>query len=361
MANNNKNPWDDDGSEDIWSKKKKNKVKTPEDLISEFQNKLKDNLSFGGGGGSGGSSYPSIKMILSLLFLAIIVLWGISCYYKIEPNQVGVVLRFGKAVRTESEGPHLHLRPVERVYIVNVTSVNRIDGTPIDSTRSTEEKTLILTGDQNLIHTYYTIQWRIKDVKNFLFTARNPESTIKAAAESALREVVGQMDAQGILTTERDVASSNIEKLLQEILDKYGIGVKIVRFQLTRSEPPEEVIGSFNELQTSKNDAEKEVNESYGYAGDIVPRARGQAQRVLQEAQAYRDKTIAIANGEAERLRQVRIAYSKNPSVARKRQYYDMMVEVLGENKIVLVDKEIGNGSVPYLSLNELTKNKKVK
>jgi membrane protease subunit HflK len=360
MSDNPKNPWDDGKEEDIWSKKRRQKNSpTPDDLVQELQDKLKQTFKFKGGSGGPGGLKP-LKGIFTLVLLAFVGLWAYSCYYKVEPNQVGVVLRFGEVVRTTSEGPHLHFRPIEQVFVVNVTTVNRIDGSPLkENQRGNNEKTLILTGDQNLIHTYYTIQWRISNVKSFLFTARDPEKTIKAAAESSLREVVGQMNAQGILTTERDIAGNKIETLLQEILDKYGIGVKIVRFQLTKSEAPAEVIQSFNELQSSKNDAEREVNEGQGYAGDIVPRARGQAERVLQQAQAYLDKTVSIARGEAERLRKVRLAYSKNPSAAKKRQYYSMMERVLDKNKILLVDESMGQGAVPYLSLNELTRKNK--
>lgn len=355
-----KGPGDNDDKKDSgpWGKggdSNQNKPTNIDDAIDLFQRRLRKTFNHGGGNG-GTEISPSLVMIV---LLGVITLWGLTGFYRVQEGELAVVTRFGELVRISSAGLRYHFpSPIENVTITKVAAVNTIHGGLRDSKSDGEnsEQTLILTGDENMVHTDYTVLWKIKDVTEFLFTARHPEVTIKVAAESVIREVVGQTTAKAALTEGRDSIGSKAQALLQKLMDQYKMGIQIVSIQLQNVAPPRDVIESFNGLQASLTDADRLSNEAEAYRNDIIPRARGEATEILQKAEAYRQTKIAEAEGEASRFTQVYAAYQKNPRIAIRRYYLDMMQQVLPRTNKIIIDPKAGNNVLPYLPLGDLSK-----
>ncbi|MBI1954023.1 MAG: FtsH protease activity modulator HflK, partial [Proteobacteria bacterium] len=360
-------PWDDDPSEDknIWTKRQRSQQsrKNMDNLIDDLLKRLKEIMS-GGGGGGDKQPFKKLRMgfILGLAVALTFVFWVFNCFYRVDEGQVGVVLRFGEMVHISGPGLQFRISPIETVALVQVASVNRIDGgIKQEGKNDTTEQTLILTGDENMVHTNYTVLWKIKDVSEFLFTARHPEMTIQAAAESCIREVIGQTQARLALTEGRDAIAAKAQELLQKIMNDYKIGVQIISLQLRKVEAPLKVIEAFNDVQASLIDADRSKNEAEAYRNDILPRARGEAEKIIQEAEAYRQQMIYLAQGEAARFNQVYQAYLTNPYVTQRRYYFEAMQQVLAHSHKILVDGKIGKDIVSYLPLNELTKSSQKK
>jgi membrane protease subunit HflK len=324
-----------------------------EDFIRKGQERIR-RLMPGGGGGKG----------LILIGLILLALWGASGFYRVQPDQQGVVLRFGKWVNTTSPGLNWHWPyPIEEVQRPSVEAINSIDigfrrlsQTGRSSARNVEEESLMLTGDQNIIDIEFTVQWKISDAGRYLFKIRDPESTVKIAAESAMREIIGQTDLQPALTEARGDVEAKTKRLLQQILTDYGAGIEITELKLQDVQPPPPVIDAFDDVQRSLQDRDRLRNEADAYRNDILPRARGEAQRTIQEAQAYKEKLVNEADGEAQRFVSVFEAYRQNPDVTRRRMYLETLQKVLSDTDKVILDKGAGGtgGIVPYLPLNEL-------
>lgn len=322
-----------------------------EDIIKKGQERLKDSLPGGGGG----------KLGLFIIIMIAVVVWLASGFYKVETNEQGVVLRFGEKTETTQPGLNYHLPyPIETVLTPNVTKVNSVEigyrmtrsGTPAPVIA----ESLMLTGDENIVDIGFTVFWIIKDAGQFLFNVADQELTIKAVAESAMREVVGRTDLQSTITEGRLAVQTEVTKRLQQVLDVYGLGVEITQVQLKNSDPPASVIDAFRDVQAAEADKERAQNEALAYANDIIPRARGQAEKVRQQAEGYRQGVIAEAEGEASRFVSVYQEYAKAPYVTRQRIYLETLQEVFkGKNKII-IDNKGGQGVVPYLPLNELQK-----
>lgn len=334
-----------------------------EEILKRSQDKLKRVMP---GGGSAGGGIPGY-----LWFLMFVVLAGVVGFYaftfKVNPNERGIVLRFGEYVRWE--GPGLHFRmpyPIEEVLKPDVTARNQ---TPIGmrtatggragrtvSVRDVEAESLMLTGDENIVDVDFVVIWRINDAEKYLFNIQNPDTTVKEVAESSMREVVGQSDIQPILTQARQKTETAVRALMQKTLDEYGAGIQITEVQLQKVDPPSKVIGAFRDVQAARADQERLQNEASAYANRVVPEARGQAERILQAAEAYRQQTIAQATGQAARFLKVYEEYKKAPDVTRRRMYLETMERVLGGTDKIILDSKGGSGVVPYLPLNELTK-----
>ena len=215
----------------------------------------------------------------------------------------------------------------------------------------------MLTGDQNIIDVDFVVQWRIKDVAAYRFNIRDPEATVQVAAESAIREVIGQTPLEEALTVRRQMVDENTQDLLQEILDDYDSGILIVDVKSLQVDPPGEVIDAFNDVQRARQDKESLVNEAQAYRNDIVPRAKGEAEVVVQEAMGYKEKMIRSAEGEASRFAAVYDAYLSGPDVTTRRLYLERLQDVLGNTETVIIDSNgTGQGVVPYLPLPELKK-----
>ena len=344
------------------------------------------------GGGGGGGQQPNIEEMLrrsqdkvrrfipggfgsgrgvAIVILIVLVLWGLSGFYRVQENERGLELVFGKW-NEQVTAPGLRWRwptPIGEVLTPAVTQINRLNvgfrdsenvGGRSSSPRDVLGESLMLTSDQNISDVDFTVQWRIADPANYLFNILAPEETVKAAAESAMREVVGQTKLDDLLTTAREGVQDDTRILLQSILDEYGAGINIERVQLQKTEAPPPVIDAFNDVQRARQDQERLQNQAEAYRNRIVPTARGEAAGLLEEAAAYRERVIKEAQGEAARFDQIFATYQAAPEVTRRRLYIETLRDVLkGANKVI-IDEGAGGGQgvVPYLPLNELNRNR---
>ena len=304
---------------------------------------------------------------IALIALAAIVLWGFSGFFRVEPDELGVVLRFGKFVREVQPGLNYHLPyPIEAALTPPALRVNKTDvgiravedvrrGT---SVRELPEESLMLTGDENIVDVDFSVLWRVRpsSVGDYLFNIQNPEGTVKAVAESAMREVIGRSNIQPILSGARQTVETAVQELMQKTLDQYGAGILIQQVQLQKVDPPTQVIDSFRDVQAARSDLERAQNEAQTYANRVVPEARGRAAKITQDAEAYREQTVAEATGETSRFSQIYEQYKKAPGVTRQRMYLETMERILGENSKTIIDTgpPTGPGVVPYLPLTDL-------
>jgi membrane protease subunit HflK len=312
----------------------------------------------------GGSGIPG-----SFLFLGVIVLAAIVAFYaftfRVNPDELGVVMRFGKVDRQEAPGLHFRLPyPIEEVRLPKVTRQNIIEvgmRTTVGAragTRDIPEESLMLTGDENIVDVDFVVYWRIKDAQNYLFRIQNPDNTVKEVAESAMREIVGQSNIAPILTEARQKTEQSVQKLMQEVLDSYESGIRIDQVQLQKVDPPAQVIDAFRDVQAARADNERLQNEAFAYANRIIPEARGDAERILQAAKGYQQQAVAEAVGQTARFLKVYEEYKKAPEVTRKRLYLETMERVLGGTDKIILDGKAGQQVVPYLPLDQLTKRK---
>mgnify|MGYP001227683441 CR=1 FL=1 len=310
--------------------------------------------------GGKGSSKPIYLGILVLL-----VLWALSGLYRVLPDEQGVVLRFGKFIKTTQPGLNYHIPfPVERALTPKVTKVNRIDvgfRSASDTGRSSgvgdvSEESLMLTGDENIVDIDYSVFWVIKDAGKFLFNIQSPLETVKAASETAMREVIAKSQIQSILTEGRSKIENEVQEITQGILDEYGSGIQITQVQTQKADPPDQVIDAFRDVQAARADMERSKNEAEAYANDVIPRARGEAQKILQAAEAYKKEVVAKAEGEASRFIAIYNEYKNAKAVTQERMYLETMEKVLADIDKVIIEKNAGSGVVPYLPLPELKK-----
>jgi modulator of FtsH protease HflK len=354
-------PWSS-GGKGPWGSGPQSSGPTPPDL-EEILRRGQDNLRrVLPGGNLGGRGF-------ALLVLGVIALWGFSGFFRVEPDELGVVLRFGKAVREVQPGLNYHLPyPIETVLTPKALRVNKIDigmrvvddirrgGTTV---RDVPEESLMLTGDENIVDVDFSVLWKVKPtgVGEFLFNIQNPEGTVKAVAESAMREVIGRSEIQPILTGARQTIETAVQDLMQKTLDHYGAGVVIQQVQLQKVDPPAQVIDAFRDVQAARADLERAVNESQTYANRVVPEARGRVAQITQAAEAYKSQTVAEATGQTSRFLKIYEEYKKAPDVTRERMYLETMERVLGGTDKIILDSRVGgSGVVPYLPLNELTR-----
>jgi len=293
-----------------------------------------------------------------LVIAAVIVLWLASGFYVVEPDELGVVLRFGAYNRTVTPGLNYHLPdPVEKVLIPKVTRVNRIEiGYRSEGTqREVPAESLMLTGDENIVDINFTVFWLVKDAKNYLFNIRNPDGTVKVAAESAMREVIGHTLIASALAEGRAKIETDTQTLLQQILDSYRSGIEITQVQLQKVDPPAPVIDAFRDVQSAKIDQQRYINEAQTYANNLVPVAQGDASRIVQEAQAYKAQVVLQAQGDAARFISVYNAYKAAPDVTARRLYIETLQGILKDTNKVVIDKSAsGSGVIPYLPLPNL-------
>jgi modulator of FtsH protease HflK len=327
-----------------------------EEWLRRGQDRVRRILPGGFGTGSG----------IALVLIAIVVIWLASGFYRVEPDEVGIVLRFGAYNRTTQPGLNYHLpSPIETALTPSVTRVNRTEiGYRSGETLTTREpvsqqvpeEALMLTGDENIVDVNFTVFWVIKDAKAYLFNIRDPELTVKSASESAMREVVGETPIAQALAEGRAKIEAETRELLQAILDSYGAGIEITQLQLQRVDPPAEVIDAFRDVQAALADRARLRNEAEAYRNSIIPIARGDAVRIEQEAEAYRLATVARAQGDAARFLSVYNAFKASQDVTTQRLYLETMEEILKNSNKVIIDKSAqgGNGVLPYLPLPAL-------
>jgi len=332
-------------------------------LLRRGQDKLKTVLPGGNLGGRG----------ILLIVLAAVVVWGVSGFFKVEPDELGVVLRFGKYTRDATPGLNYHLPyPVESVLTPKVTTVQPIHigmrlledprrGSP--QMRDVPEESLMLTGDENIVDVDFTVFWQVKvgGAGDFLFNIQNPQGTVKAVAESAMREAVGRSEIQPILTSAKQTIETSVTELMQKTLDNYQSGIQITQVQMQKVDPPSQVIDAFREVQAARIGAESAQNEAQAYANRVLPDARGRSEQIKQAGEAYREQTVAEATGQASRFSQVLEQYKNAPDITRQRIYLETMESVFGGTDKAILDSSqqggsIGGGGsvVPILPLNEM-------
>ncbi|HET7850200.1 MAG TPA: FtsH protease activity modulator HflK [Pseudolabrys sp.] len=358
-SNQGGGPWGS-GGKGPWGSGPQSSGPTPPDLeeiLRRGQDKLRRVLPGGQLGGRG----------FLLIALAALVLWGLSGFFRVEPDELGVVLRFGRYDRDVKPGLNYHLPyPIETALTPKALRINKLDiGMRVSedlrrgaSVRDVPEESLMLTGDENIVDVDFSVFWVVKPngVSDYLFNIQNPEGTVKAVAEAAMREVIGRRDIAPILTGARQTIEAAVHDLIQSTLDHYGAGIQITQVQLQKVDPPAQVIDSFRDVQAARIDAERAQNEAQTYANRIIPEARGKVAQITQAAEAYRQQTVAEATGQTARFLQIYEQYKKAPDVTRERMYLETMEKVLGRTNKIILDQDVGGkgGIVPYLPLNTL-------
>ncbi|MBM4201650.1 MAG: FtsH protease activity modulator HflK [Gammaproteobacteria bacterium] len=353
--------WNEPGSpkKDPWSGR--DQQESPPDL-EEVLRSLQDrfNRLFGGGGGSGpgvgGFNNPGKLVGLALAGLAVI--WLLTGIYIVQEGNRGVVTRFGKYAETTMPGPHWHVpTPIETVQIVNVEQQRVVEvGTRVTG-RSSQDmasgESLMLTQDENIVDVHLTVQYQIKDAKEYLFKVLSPETTLKQVTKSAQRAVIGKSTMDFVLTEGRSEVAEEIKTEVQRMLDDYGTGIRVLSVNLMDAQPPEEVQPAFADAIKAREDEQRLKNEAQSYANEVIPKARGAAARLAEEAEAYKQRVVARAQGEAGRFSRLLAEYEKAPEVTRERLYIETLQDIYGRSNVTLVDVK-GGGNMFYLPLDKL-------
>ena len=345
-----------------WGRKKGNSG--PPDLDQLWRNfNKKLNSLFkrkrgGGGPGGEGPAAPTPRQYgggIGVLVALLLVLWIASGFYIVNEGQRGIVLRFGKYVESTQAGLRWHLPyPIEVVEAVNVSQVRTVEIGYRNNVRSKVLKeSLMLTDDENIIDIQFAVQYILKNPEEFLFNNRDPENAVLQAAETAIREIIGKSKMDFVLYEGREQVAAKATQLMQEILDRYKIGIAISKVTMQNAQPPEQVQAAFDDAVKAGQDRERQKNEGQAYANDVIPKAKGNAARLLEEAEGYKQRVIASSEGEASRFKQVLVEYNKAPGVTRDRLYLDMMQQILSGTTKVFIDQKSGNNLL-YLPLEKL-------
>lgn len=320
--------------------------------INEQLNKLK-NIKLPGGG--------------KIIFLVVLALWLATGIYIVNPDEVGVVQRFGAYHRMTGPGPHYHIPyPFEKVQTPKVTQVRRFEigyrtiSTPTGMDpqyRIVPEESHMLTGDENIVDVQFIVQYQLNDPAKYLFNIQAPDASVKSAAETAMREVIGYNKLDAALTDGKPAIQDETRALMQMIMDRYESGIQILAVQLQDVQPPEPVIDAFRDVVRAREDAVRITNQAEAYRNDIVPRARGEAAIIVNQAEAHKEAVVRRAEGEAQRFLSILAEYKQAPDVTRKRLYLETMEEVLSNpelSKTIISDQAI-NQVLPYLPLERIT------
>ena len=294
---------------------------------------------------------------------ALVAIWFLTGFYMVAANQVGVVMRFGAFDRITQPGLRYHLpAPIESALTPIVTAQNEIQigfrksVSSADEGFGVPEESMMLTQDENVINVQFTVFWRVANVQDYLFQIRNPEITVKMAAESAMREVIGQNRLQFALTEGRAQIADDARNRLQSLIDEYKAGIVVTQINLQTVAVPNEVRAAFQDVVNARLDMERFQNQAAAHVNKVIPDAKGQAAKMLQEAMAYRDQKIAVAKGDADRFKEVLAAYNMSKDVTTKRLYLETMESVLGNAQKIITDK--GAGTFPMYPLQEMMRRK---
>jgi len=362
-------PWGNNGgsggSGSPWGRGSGNQGggQTPPDIdevIRRGQAKLKSLLPKGFGGWKA----------WTLVILVLLGIWAANGFYRVQPNQEGVPVLLGRFVGTTTN-PGLHWNwpaPIGKVYTPDVTAENRIEiGLRTSgessrrgaSVRDMPEESQMITGDENIVDIDFVVFWRISDAPNYLFNIRNPDETVKMAAESVMRAIIGQTPIQEALTSRREDIEARTLSSLQKLMSEYQAGIQVRQVQLLAVLPPKNVIDAFDEVSRARQDMDRLKNEAEAFRNDIVPRARGEAQQLLQGAEAYKQEVVNRAQGDANRFNSVYQAYRQSKDVTTTRIYLETLEGIFSNVNKVIIDSEVGKagaGVVPYLPLPEIKK-----
>lgn len=347
---NNDNPWN--------KKRRRDNDPDLEDIIRESQDKIKKLFPNGKQQGAGKALWIGA--------IALVGLWLGSGIFTVDESEEAAILRFGEWTRTAGPGWNYHLPvPIESAIIENVRRVNTFTNTQPGSAPSNNimagEGSLMLTGDENIADVQFVVNWRISDLGKFLFNSKSPVPTIRAGADSIVREMIAQTPIAQILSEGRAEINPQLQDRLQALLSEYDIGVQILQVKLLKVTPPtQQVIEAYLDVQRAKADMERKKNEAIFYRNSVVPVARGEAKKMIEEAEAYKAQVVADAEGETSRFLSVLKEYRLNPQVTRIGYYYRTMNDVLsGATKIITDDGSSKSGILPYLPLPGLQNSEK--
>jgi len=325
-----------------------------DELLSNLQNKFKIGLPKKGGA--------------SLLIIIAVVIWLGTGIFIVDPEEQGIIKRFGEVTDVVGPGPHYHLpAPIETVQIQPVTAVRRLEigfrtiqiGPPAKYRRVLKES-LMLTGDENIIDVQFIVQYRISNLENYLYSLTNPDETVKSAAESAMREVIGDTTVTKALTVGKGILEGDTARLLQRTMNSYEGGIKIENVKLQDVHPPDAVKEAFKDVVSAREDREKMINEAEGYRNNLVPKSRGEAAQMINNAKAYAKEKVLVALGETERFNLIYDEYRLAKEITRDRILLETMSSILPKVNKVVADKAVGGNVLPFLplgqTLNELKK-----
>jgi membrane protease subunit HflK len=300
--------------------------------LEQIANRLRDLM-----GGSGGQ--PRGRL-LAMVGGGLALAWLASGIYQVGSNELGIVTTFGAYSGRTNPGLNYHLpAPIQSVEKVRFTTLNKteVGGTPVADAPS---EGLMLTGDEQVVDLNFTVTWRVADPSAYLFGIREPEEAVKAAAESAMREIVGKTPLQPILSSGRGVVQRQTADLIQRMLDGWGAGITVVEVQISRANPPSEVVAAFRDVQSAEQDAQSAANEANTYKNRVINEAKGDAARIIQAAQGYREQAVREAEGEASRFNQIYAEYRRAPGVTRDRLYIETMQRILQSSNKVVIDSK---------------------
>lgn len=371
MAGNNGGPWGSGGDQENNGDDRQNgdgrrppnegpQIPEIDELMKKGQEQLRVLMGGRGGGGNGGSGQgggggPAFtKGTIGLGVIAAAVVWAMSSFYTVKPEEQSVELMLGKFSGIGNPGLNFAPWPLVKYVVIPVTREQTED---MGGSARGSHDGLMLTGDENVVDIDYQVVWNINDPAHYLFNLRDPRPTIRAVSESAMREIIAQSELAPILNRDRGVIAERLQTLIQSTLDSYDSGVNIIRVNFDKADPPESVIDAFRDVQAAAQERDRLQNVADAYANRVLAEARGSAAQILEEAEGYRARVVNEATGEASRFTAVLGEYLKAPEVTRKRLYFETMEEVLGNIDKIILDSNVGGegqGIVPYLPLNEL-------
>jgi membrane protease subunit HflK len=365
-SNDDKNHKSSNKNNNPWGNNNQNKPSDEDDFFTKILKKIITKINNFDQTSKNQNNPP--KSLIGIVLLGFLLFYLSLGFYKVDPDENAVTLYFGKFFKTAEPGLNYHIPyPFGQVIKKSVTNVNTEEfgfssnkKNYRDTDRNFNAESLMLTGDENIVDIQFQIQWQIASIKDFVFNIAEPNQSIRKSAESAMREIIARTPIAQALSDGKMQIEQDAKFLLQEILDSYNSGIRVVLVQLRRVDPPEQVIDAFRDVQTAKADKEKEINQAQAFANDIIPRARGTASQMREEAEAYSKEVVALAQGEASRFLSVYNEYIKSKEVIRRRIYLETMEKIYGDADKIYIDKSASHGSVtPYLPLNDIFKNKK--
>ena len=350
--NNNGGPWKSSG-QGPWGQ---GSGGTPpgdlEDVIRRLQKSVRNLLPGGGGGGPGGQG------LLAILLVCVIIWLAFGTFYTVQPNEVGLNLVLGRYTGKTAPGLNLNWPwPIGSVIHVPVADQQITEvGYRGDPHADILAESQMLTGDQNIVSVHFRVSWQIDPAhpEDYVFNVLNPRDTVKAVAESIMREVVGLKTIDGILTSDRKSIEPDVQTRMQKVLDDYKVGVLVLQVQLQSVDAPQQVISAYRDVTAAQQDLQRAVNDADTYANRVVPEAEGQAARIVAEAKAYHEQTILEAKGQTSRYDQIYAQYKKAPGVTRERMYLETMERVLGAMPKTIIDTAGAPAPVPYIAIDPL-------
>lgn len=330
-----------------------------DEIVKKGQEQLRVLMGGGGGGkngrGAGGPGFSKRGVFLGLI--ALVVMWAFASFYTVRPEERSVELLFGQYYKTGNPGLNFAPWPVVSHEVVQTTT-ERV--TEVGTGRSALDTGLMLTRDEAVVDIEFQVVWNVTDPARFLFNLADPRETVRAASESAMRDIIARSELSPILNRDRGAIAADLRAAVQELLDSYESGINVIRVNFDKADPPEQVINAFRDVQTARQERDRLEREADAYANRVLAQARGQSAQLQEEAEAYRAEVVNNAQGEAARFVSVYTEYVNAPEVTRKRMYLETMERVLGDMSLTILDNVTatgengGSGVLPYLPLDQL-------